>query len=122
MDFGGCVICGAFWRPAAKLACRCGCASALAHGECRNGGFPDWLTEEFGSRLRSNDPGYLKEVRRLYQKIGEQAAGDEISQYLFIIGGSDIIPMPCIHHYIPNDSNDDSIDTDMLYATPMGRR
>ena len=21
------VICGAFWRPAAKLACRCGCAS-----------------------------------------------------------------------------------------------
>ena len=52
---------------------------------------------------------------------GEQAAGDEISQYLFIIGGSDIIPMPCIHHYIPNDSNDDSIDTDMLYAYPYGK-
>ena len=47
-----------------------------AHGECRNGGFPDWLTEEFGERLRSNDPGYLKEVRRLYEKIGEQAAGE----------------------------------------------
>ena len=52
---------------------------------------------------------------------GEQAAGDEISQYLFIIGGSDIIPMPYIHHYIPNDSNDDSIDTDMLYAYPYGK-
>ena len=52
---------------------------------------------------------------------GEQAAGDEISQYLFIIGGSDIIPTPCIHHYIPNDSNDDSIDTDMLYAYPYGK-
>ena len=52
---------------------------------------------------------------------GEQAAEDEISQYLFIIGGSDIIPMPCIHHYIPNDSNDDSIDTDMLYAYPYGK-
>ena len=52
---------------------------------------------------------------------GEHAAGDEISQYLFIIGGSDIIPMPYIHHYIPNDSNDDSIDTDMLYAYPYGK-
>ena len=52
---------------------------------------------------------------------GEQAAGYEISQYLFIIGGSDIIPMPYIHHYIPNDSNDDSIDTDMLYAYPYGK-
>ena len=46
-----------------------------AHGECRNGGFPDWLVKECADRLRSNDPVYLQEVRRFYQKIGEQAAG-----------------------------------------------
>ena len=46
-----------------------------AHGECRNGGFPDWLVKECTDRLRSNDPVYLQEVRRFYQKIGEQAAG-----------------------------------------------
>ena len=52
---------------------------------------------------------------------GEKKTGSEMSQYLFIIGGNDIIPMPCIHHYIPDDSNDDSIDTDMLYAYPYGK-
>lgn len=41
-----------------------------AHGECRNGGFPDWLVKECTDRLRSNDPVYLQEVRRFYQKIG----------------------------------------------------
>lgn len=52
---------------------------------------------------------------------GEKKTGGEISQYLFIIGGNDIIPMPCIRHYIPDDSNDDSIDTDILYAYPYGK-
>ena len=52
---------------------------------------------------------------------GEQAGGDEISQYLFIIGSNDIIPMPCIRHYISDDANDDSIDTDILYAYPYGK-
>lgn len=42
------------------------------------------------------------------------------SQYLFIIGGNDVIPMPCVKHYIPNDKHDDSIDTDILYAYPYG--
>lgn len=51
----------------------------------------------------------------------EQADGSEESQYLFIIGGSDIIPMPRIRHYISNDANDDSIDTDILYAYPYGK-
>lgn len=46
-----------------------------AHGECRNGGFPDWLVKECGDRLRSNAPVYLQEVERFYRKIGEQAAG-----------------------------------------------
>ncbi|NMO98061.1 beta-galactosidase [Paenibacillus lemnae] len=46
----------------------------FCHGEVRNGGLPDWL---FGRSfdVRSNDEGYLNYVRRLYQEIGEQAAG-----------------------------------------------
>lgn len=41
-------------------------------------------------------------------------------QYLFIIGGNDVIPMPCVKHYIANDKHDDSIDTDILYSYPYG--
>lgn len=49
-------ICGDFWMYAEKPVCRCGCVSApWAHGECRNGGFPDWLVKECADRLRSND-------------------------------------------------------------------
>ena len=39
-----------------------------AHGEARNGGFPDWLVQK-GCRLRSRDPAYLAYVKRLYEKI-----------------------------------------------------
>ena len=41
------------------------------------------------------------------------------SQYLFIIGGDDIIPMPCVRHY-SKEERDKSIDTDILYAYPYG--
>jgi hypothetical protein len=44
------------------------------HGEARNGGFPDWLYGS-GLRLRSNDPGYLALVARLYREIGAQLRG-----------------------------------------------
>jgi hypothetical protein len=46
----------------------------FAHGECRNGGLPDWL---YGRpfELRSNDPAYLAYVRRLYGEIGRQLRG-----------------------------------------------
>ncbi len=46
----------------------------FAHGECRNGGMPDWL---YGRpfELRSNDPGYLQHVERLYAQIGQQLRG-----------------------------------------------
>lgn len=43
-------------------------------------------------------------------------------EYLFIIGGDDVIPMPCIRHYIKNDKHDDTIDTDLLYAYPYGKK
>ncbi|MFB9328892.1 beta-galactosidase [Paenibacillus aurantiacus] len=46
----------------------------FCHGEVRNGGLPDWL---FGRAfdVRSNDEGYLRYVKRLYDEIGRQAAG-----------------------------------------------
>lgn len=45
-----------------------------AHGECRHGGFPDWLTAK-GLKLRSNDPEYMKYVRSWYEAIYEQLKG-----------------------------------------------
>lgn len=48
-----------------------------AHGEVRNGGFPDWLIDK-GYKLRSNDEGYLREVKRYYKAIC-----NEIKEYLF---------------------------------------
>lgn len=41
------------------------------HGECRNGGFPDWL---YGRPfdLRSNAPEYLEFTKRWFHVIGEQ--------------------------------------------------
>lgn len=46
----------------------------FCHGEVRNGGLPDWL---YGKpfEVRTLDEGFLKYVRRLYQKLGEQFAG-----------------------------------------------
>ena len=46
----------------------------FAHGECRNGGLPDWI---YGRpfEVRSNDERYLAYVRRLYQAIAAQLDG-----------------------------------------------
>ena len=46
-----------------------------AHGECRNGGFPDWLQNDKTIKLRSDDPEYLDLVRILYGKIFEAVRG-----------------------------------------------
>ena len=45
-----------------------------AHGEARNGGFPDWLLKRT-SKPRSTDPVYLSYVRTWYDQIGEQLKG-----------------------------------------------
>jgi hypothetical protein len=45
-----------------------------AHGEARNGGFPDWLLNA-DSVLRTNDPSYLKYVDIYYKKLYEQVQG-----------------------------------------------
>ncbi|MBP3331377.1 MAG: beta-galactosidase [Tidjanibacter sp.] len=46
----------------------------FCHGEIRNGGFPDWLFTK-PLDVRSNDPNYLKYVKRLYDEIGRQLEG-----------------------------------------------
>lgn len=49
-----------------------------AHGECRNGGFPDWLVEKERRgelTLRTDDPQYLRYVDAFFAKIAEQADG-----------------------------------------------
>lgn len=45
-----------------------------AHGEFRNGGFPDWLGES-ACTPRTDDPAYLGLVRVLYGQIAEQVRG-----------------------------------------------
>ena len=50
----------------------------------------------------------------------EHSNGLPESQYLFIIGGDDIVPMPCVRHYFPSSDLDKTIDTDLLYAYPYG--
>jgi hypothetical protein len=44
-----------------------------AHGEARNGGFPDWLLRK--GPTRTNSPVYLSYVERFYQEIGKQLKG-----------------------------------------------
>jgi hypothetical protein len=44
-----------------------------AHGEVRNGGFPDWLLKS--GPTRQNDAKYLTHVRRFYGEIGAQLKG-----------------------------------------------
>ncbi|WP_029230736.1 beta-galactosidase [Butyrivibrio sp. VCB2006] len=60
-----------------------------AHGEARNGGFPDWLLEDAkdkGYELRTNAPQYLEHVRNFYEKTYEQAKGFFIKDDGPIIG------------------------------------
>jgi len=45
-----------------------------AHGEVRNGGFPDWLLKK--AATRQNDPVYLQYVRAWYGQIGRQLIGE----------------------------------------------
>lgn len=42
-----------------------------AHGECRNGGFPDWLINK-PWKLRQNDPDYLEKVESWYKAVADQ--------------------------------------------------
>lgn len=60
-----------------------------AHGEARNGGFPDWLLEDAKEKdyeVRTDAPAYLEHVRRFYEKTYEQAEGYFIQDDGPIIG------------------------------------
>ncbi len=75
MNFTGACDVGAFVR----LCKKCGLDVVLrigpwAHGECRNGGFPDWLLKkEFP--LRQNHPEYLKLAEGWYRAVEQQVRG-----------------------------------------------
>ncbi len=74
-DFTGNLDIGAFVDAARKagldVVLRIG---PWAHGECRNGGLPDWILRK-GFKVRSNDPGYLSYVQIWFEKIYEQVKG-----------------------------------------------
>ncbi|OKK13877.1 beta-galactosidase [Streptomyces sp. CB02400] len=46
-----------------------------SHGECRNGGHPDWLLNEVDCTPRSDDPAYLALVEPYYRRIAEELRG-----------------------------------------------
>jgi beta-galactosidase len=64
----------------------------FVHGECRNGGLPDWL---YGQpwEVRSNHPAYLGKVQRYYGQIGAQLDG------LFFQDGGPIIGLQLENEY-----------------------
>ncbi|MGN1115004.1 MAG: beta-galactosidase [Candidatus Ornithomonoglobus sp.] len=66
-----------------------------AHGECRNGGFPDWLLKK-PFKLRDNNQGYMEKVRLWYEKIYEQVNG------LFYEDGGNIIGIQIENELVDN--------------------
>lgn len=80
---------------------KCGLYSILrigpwAHGEARNGGFPDWLLKDSadnGYEVRTDAPRYLEHVRKFYEKTFEQAKG------LFIKDGGPVIGVQIENEY-----------------------
>jgi hypothetical protein len=72
-DFSGCRDIGAFLDICdgedMPVCLRIG---PWAHGECRNGGFPDWLKGVPGIALRTVDDTYFFYVRRFFERLYEQ--------------------------------------------------
>ncbi len=66
-----------------------------AHGECRNGGFPDWLMQK-PFALRDNNPGYMEKARIFYEKIFEQVKG------LFYKDGGNIVGIQFENELVDN--------------------
>ncbi|WIV17175.1 beta-galactosidase [Paenibacillus polygoni] len=67
-----------------------------AHGECRNGGLPDWLLQK-PFKLRENNPEYLKKVHIFYENISKQVQG------LFYKDGGNIIAVQ-LENELTNDA------------------
>ncbi len=77
-DFSGCrdlkryvELCG---KAGLKVFLRLG---PWVHGECRNGGFPDWVVSmgKEGVKLRSDDEVYLSYVKRYWSEVFAQVKG-----------------------------------------------
>ncbi len=66
-----------------------------AHGECRNGGFPDWLIKK-PYKLRDNNSKYMAKVKIWYEKIYEQLQG------LFFEDGGNIIGIQFENELVDN--------------------
>jgi hypothetical protein len=57
-----------------------------------------------------------------YYRFGRNTSED-VANYLFIIGGNDVIPMPEVTHYIKDsDWSETTIDTDIPYAYILGEK
>lgn len=69
-----------------------------AHGECRNGGFPDWLIRK-PFPLRDNNPDYLALARVWYTKVYEQVKG------LFYKDGGPIIGIQIENELVDNSAH-----------------
>lgn len=70
-------------------------------------------------RVRLGPGSTPEEHISILSDICDECAGEgKLPEYLFIIGGSDIVPMPRIRHYLGEGSSDDTIDTDLLYSYP----
>lgn len=65
------------------------------HGECRNGGFPDWLLNK-PYKLRDNNSEYIAKARIWYEKIFEQVKG------LFYKDGGNIIGIQFENELVDN--------------------
>jgi len=69
-----------------------------AHGECRNGGFPDWL-QHSGIPLRTNDARYMEKARIWYEQIYAQVKG------LFARDGGPIIGVQFENELVDNSEH-----------------
>lgn len=66
-----------------------------AHGECRNGGFPDWLLKK-DYKLRDNNEEYLAVVKKWYQSIYNEVKG------LFYKDSGNIIAVQIENEFVDN--------------------
>ena len=66
-----------------------------AHGECRNGGLPDWLIQK-PYKLRDNNPQYLAQARKWYSRVFEEVKG------LFYKDGGNIIAIQIENELVDN--------------------
>ena len=66
-----------------------------AHGECRNGAFPDWLLKK-DYKLRDNNEEYLAVVKKWYQSIYNEVKG------LFYKDGGNILAVQIENEFVDN--------------------